>query len=76
MKACPFCGSKAVEFTWTSFMAHGRVECKNWQNECCAQGPQAHRLKRWDNEKRLINRAIKAWDKRNPPQLEAGEGGG
>ena len=64
IKSCPFCKKNIVEFIWTSFPWHGRVECKNWKDECCAHGPQIHRFEKYDNIKRLENRAIKAWNKR------------
>ena len=62
IEICPFCKKDKVEFVWTVYMAHGRVECKNWQDECCANGPQVN-WKKYDNIERLIARAIKRWNR-------------
>ena len=63
IKPCPFCKKDRVGFDWEVFPIIGRVVCRNWQGKCCARGPQVTRFERWDNDKRLRNRAIKAWNK-------------
>jgi hypothetical protein len=60
---CPFCGSDKVEFKWGSFLAHGKVVCMDFKKGCCAIGPE-EMYKKYDNEERMINRAIKKWNKR------------
>jgi len=59
---CPFCKSDKVEFKWKAYMSVGLVACQNWEGECCAKGPEEH-YKKYDNEQRIINRAVKKWNK-------------
>lgn len=61
IKHCPFCKGNQVEFEWTHFLAHGRVVCKNWKDNCCAHGPQLS-WKKYDNIERFMNRTIKVWN--------------
>ena len=59
---CPFCKSDKVGFKWKVYMSIGLIACKNWEDKCCAQGPE-ERSKKYDNELRIINRASKKWNK-------------
>jgi len=61
IRNCPFCKKDKVEFRWDVFPTLGGVICTNWEDHCCARGPQQERRK-YDNELRTINRAIKAWN--------------
>jgi len=57
LKPCPFCGNRDVRFVWQHYPILGRFEC-----ECTAAGPQIQRHKKYDNDHRLISRAVKAWN--------------
>ncbi len=59
---CPFCKDNKVEFYWSCYMSHGYIKCANQKAKCYVSGPQVY-YKKYDNEQRIINRAIKKWNK-------------